>query len=86
MAPSMVLMYRDSLPTGPTYEGIYFDDHLVTHMTRLEELPSSQGPDRELIERSHAACARHRVARSSDKAYGFAVEREPRRADTKFAA
>ncbi len=74
--PSVTLRYRDPLPAGDTYEGVYLEDHMVVNVCPCVSVFSNSGPDLDLIERAHRAYQHHRVARPVGKAFGFSVERE----------
>ena len=86
LAEGTVLRYRQPLPTGPLLEGVYLDDHLVVGVVPRNQLRSSDGPDLEIIRRSHAAYREANVRRSTDKAFGFSLSREPAAADVCFLA
>ena len=87
MDPRHVVRYGFAFPRHRLFEFLYIDDHIVTCVCLKSDLGSPLGPDRTLIEQSHAAYLAARLTRADDKAFGFAVDRgegvEPR-ADSSF--
>ena len=84
-----ILRYSEPLPRTRVMEGVCQDDHLVIAIVRACHASQPSGPDLDLIERSHKAYEARGVARSEDKAFGFARPAPvggARRAETQFTA
>ena len=71
LRPEETITYGRRFPRGPTYEGVYIDDHFVLSIVPLSQLTAAFGPDRELIQRSHASYDRDGFERAPEKGFGF---------------
>ena len=56
MSPKHALIYGTPFPTGPTAEGVYIDDHLVTQILPHSEIQNTEaGSDKAILEASEKA-------------------------------
>ena len=87
MSQDTALEYGQVFPSGDLWEATYIDDHSVILRCAKQELRSATGPDRDLIDRSHAAYAAADLPRAEEKAYGFGktdLPEEERHGDEDF--
>ena len=87
MSEASVLKYGFPFPKSQTVEVLYIDDHIVVHVCDRRELMSDIGPDKDLVDASHAAYVNARLVRAEDKAFGFGItarDSGPRHADPRF--
>ncbi len=71
MQSEHTLIYPAPLPLSRTMEGLYIDDHFCISIVDKKDLGGLDGPDRELISRSHEAYEHFKVPRAPEKAFGF---------------
>lgn len=89
MDPSHAMAYGRPTPecvSDAIWEGVYVDDHFVIGILPRDSLTSVDGPDLEIVDRSHKAYAASNLERAPEKslrakqsfvAWGVAVSSDP---------
>ena len=72
LTEDIVIRYPYQIPPHGVGEGVYIDDHIVFLIAPVKQLQFPCGPDKDIIDKSHALYTEANLFRSVEKGFGFA--------------
>jgi len=71
LSEEVMIRYPYQIPPRGLGEGIYIDDHIVFLIAPISQLQVPDGPDKDVIDRSHILYQQANLLRSAEKGFGF---------------